>query len=126
MYSFISTNSTPYINITNRQGKCSSQCFPYYLQNLSYVLHCPFFTEFCISLFFLQNLPHPWLVIDDAHVNMVPLFRHINNYVQSGDYLIWEDTNPLAPHTFIGECTKETRIANCLIHSFPVGLNVTL
>ncbi len=42
----------------------------------------------------LAELPHPWLVIEDAHVNLVAVADYFHNHgLQSGDYLIIEDTN---------------------------------
>ena len=42
----------------------------------------------------LSTLPHPWLVIDDAHVNLFGILDYFhNNGLQNGDYLIIEDTN---------------------------------
>lgn len=41
----------------------------------------------------LMKLPHPWLVIDDAHVQIFSLFSYINNFLVSGDYYVIED-NP--------------------------------
>lgn len=51
----------------------------------------------------LKSLPHPWLVIDDAHVNVkavLDFFHH--NGLQSGDYMIIEDTNPKMWEAFEG------------------------
>ncbi len=43
----------------------------------------------------LLTLPHPWLIIEDAHVNSVGILKHFHkNGLQSGDYIIIEDTNP--------------------------------
>jgi len=43
---------------------------------------------------FLSSLPHPWLIIEDAHVNLVGILDYFHNHgLQSGDYLIIEDTN---------------------------------
>ena len=39
----------------------------------------------------LARLPHPWLVIDDAHVNVLELTLHVDRYVEVGDYYILED-----------------------------------
>lgn len=39
----------------------------------------------------LARLPHPWLVIDDAHVNVLDLTLHVDRYVEVGDYYILED-----------------------------------
>ena len=42
----------------------------------------------------LANLPHPWLVIEDAHVNLTGVLEYFHgNGLQGGDYLIVEDTN---------------------------------
>ncbi len=43
---------------------------------------------------FLSKLPHPWFVIEDAHVNTIGIMDHLHNHgLQSGDYVIIEDTN---------------------------------
>ena len=40
------------------------------------------------------NLPHPWLVIEDVHDNLVGILEHFhNNGLLNEDYLIIEDTN---------------------------------
>ncbi|MGB5633973.1 MAG: CmcI family methyltransferase [Waterburya sp.] len=42
----------------------------------------------------LSTLPHPWLIIEDTHVNLVGILDYLhNNGLQTGDYLIIEDTN---------------------------------
>ena len=42
----------------------------------------------------LSKLPHPWLVIEDVHNNLVGILEHFhNNGLEKGDYLIIEDTN---------------------------------
>jgi cephalosporin hydroxylase len=42
----------------------------------------------------LTALPHPWLVIEDAHVNLTGILEYFHNHgLQSEDYLIVEDTN---------------------------------
>ncbi len=46
----------------------------------------------------LAELPHPWLVIEDAHVNLTGLLGYLHDTgLQPGDYLIVEDTNPEIP-----------------------------
>ncbi|NET10351.1 MAG: cephalosporin hydroxylase [Symploca sp. SIO2B6] len=43
---------------------------------------------------FLENLPHPWLVIEDVHDNLTGILEHFHRHgLQTGDYLIIEDTN---------------------------------
>ena len=42
----------------------------------------------------LAKLPHPWLVIEDSHVNLVGILDYFHhNGLISGDYLIVEDTS---------------------------------
>lgn len=42
----------------------------------------------------LSALPHPWLIIEDAHINLKGVLEHFHqNGLRSGDYLIVEDTN---------------------------------
>lgn len=42
----------------------------------------------------LVTFPHPWLIIEDAHVNTITVIEHFHkNGLMSGDYLIIEDTN---------------------------------
>jgi len=44
----------------------------------------------------LAELPHPWLVIEDVHLNLVAVIDYFhNNGLSSGDYIIIEDTNQL-------------------------------
>ena len=39
----------------------------------------------------LARLPHPWIVVDDAHVRVLEVFRFLNRFLASGDYYIVED-----------------------------------
>jgi cephalosporin hydroxylase len=41
----------------------------------------------------LETLPKPWLVIEDAHVNVEELLSLLDQYLVQGDYLIVEDTS---------------------------------
>lgn len=42
----------------------------------------------------LSELPHPWLLIEDAHINLLEVLTYFHqNGLQSEDYLIVEDTN---------------------------------
>ena len=45
----------------------------------------------------LSKLPHPWAIIDDAHVNMNGTLGHLHHYLEEGDYIVVEDTNPYIP-----------------------------
>ena len=49
----------------------------------------------------LAELPHPLVLIDDAHVNVEGVYRHFHQHaMRTGDYLIIEDTVPWIPGTF--------------------------
>jgi len=39
----------------------------------------------------LAKLPHPWLVVDDAHTNLAKLVPYILGFMQEGDYYVIED-----------------------------------
>ncbi|WP_407169143.1 CmcI family methyltransferase [Bradyrhizobium sp. ORS 111] len=39
----------------------------------------------------LTGLPHPWLVTDDAHVQVFSIFSYLNRFLASGDYYVIED-----------------------------------
>ncbi|WP_083742427.1 CmcI family methyltransferase [Bradyrhizobium mercantei] len=39
----------------------------------------------------LTRLPHPWLVIDDAHVQIFSIFSYLSGLLVSGDYYVIED-----------------------------------
>ncbi len=42
----------------------------------------------------LSTLPHPWLVIEDVHDNLLGILEHFHHHgLETGDYLIIEDTN---------------------------------
>jgi cephalosporin hydroxylase len=40
----------------------------------------------------VSDLPHPWLLIEDTHQNLVPLLEYFDSHIIRGDYLIVEDT----------------------------------
>jgi len=43
---------------------------------------------------FLKGLPRPWLIAEDAHINLSEIMGYFHKFIQPGDYLIFEDTNP--------------------------------
>ncbi|MEZ6120701.1 MAG: CmcI family methyltransferase [Pirellulaceae bacterium] len=56
----------------------------------------------------LQELPHPFILIDDAHVNIDGVYGHFHQHaLRSGDYFIVEDTVPWIPGKF-GEADDQT------------------
>jgi cephalosporin hydroxylase len=40
----------------------------------------------------LLSLPHPWLLIEDAHVNVYEVLTYFDRFLQSEDFIIIEDT----------------------------------
>ena len=48
---------------------------------------------------FMSQLPHPWVVFEDAHENFSNVLGHFHKFMQQGarDYLIVEDTDPRIP-----------------------------
>jgi cephalosporin hydroxylase len=45
-----------------------------------------------ISDFDTKNLPHPWIILEDAHVEVNKVVSHFEKHMQIGDYMIIEDT----------------------------------
>lgn len=43
---------------------------------------------------FLARLPHPWIFIEDSHVNLDALLRYFHQHCLQGDYMVVEDTSP--------------------------------
>ncbi|KYC36600.1 hypothetical protein WA1_43730 [Scytonema hofmannii PCC 7110] len=41
---------------------------------------------------FLRNAPHPWLFIEDAHVNVHGVLCHFHRYFKQGDYVVIEES----------------------------------
>lgn len=54
---------------------------------------------------FLRSTPHPWLFVEDAHVNVYGVLSHFHSYFQKGDYVVIEDS--LAKQDVISKFTKE-------------------
>lgn len=49
----------------------------------------------------LADMPHPMVLIDDAHVNISGVYGHFHRHgLVAGDYLVVEDTAPWIPGTF--------------------------
>jgi len=45
-----------------------------------------------ISNFNIENLPHPWLIVEDAHVEVNRVISYFEKHMQIGDYMIIEDS----------------------------------
>ncbi|MES0033291.1 CmcI family methyltransferase [Mesorhizobium sp. M0040] len=39
----------------------------------------------------LKRLPHPWLVVDDAHIQVFSIFSYLGRFLLPGDYYVIED-----------------------------------
>ena len=46
---------------------------------------------------FMENLAHPWVVIEDAHENLANTLKHFHQFMKQGDYFVVEDTDPYIP-----------------------------
>ncbi|KAK2557359.1 Rhamnosyl O-methyltransferase [Acropora cervicornis] len=71
---------------------------------------CPLARE-CPDVTYIEGdeLPHPWFINEDVHVNVVGLLEYLDKFTEPGDYLLVEDTNPIKP-TYIGQgLVKELR-----------------
>ena len=44
------------------------------------------------SIFDVETLPHPWLIIEDAHVNVNGVMEYFSKHMYEGDYMIIEDS----------------------------------
>ena len=42
----------------------------------------------------LQELPHPWLVVEDCHVSVRETMMYLAQQMEVGDYIVIEDTSP--------------------------------
>jgi len=45
----------------------------------------------------LESLPHPWILTEDAHTNLVEVIEYFHGFLREGDYMVFEDTNPHYP-----------------------------
>ena len=57
----------------------------------------------------LEPLAHPWLVIEDCHVNTVGIIEYLHQFMKVGDYLVVEDTSLALPNEDISneDCELE-------------------
>ena len=53
----------------------------------------------------IENLPHPWLILEDAHIEVNKVIKYFEKHMQIGDYIIIEDSvgkklsNLIVPNT---------------------------
>ncbi|MGL3104497.1 CmcI family methyltransferase [Bradyrhizobium sp. BR 1432] len=75
----------------------------------------------------LMRLPHPWLAIDDAHVQVFSVFSYLNQFLTSGDYYVIED-HPMSADREIIDGLQLVEQAGFLIDTYytdAFGKNVT-
>jgi cephalosporin hydroxylase len=60
----------------------------------------------------LKNLPHPWIVIEDAHQNTEGILCHFSKMFRSGDYIVVEDSRGKRKdlETFSRQCGEFFRV----------------
>ena len=63
-------------------------------ENVTFIQGDSFALEKSLTPQFLSKLPHPWVVIEDAHANMRGVLEYFHAFTTEGDYLVVEDTNP--------------------------------
>ena len=44
------------------------------------------------TIFDIENLPHPWIILEDAHVEVNKVMTYFEKRMHVGDYMIIEDT----------------------------------
>ena len=68
---------------------------------------------------FLHDLPHPWLIHEDAHTNIYGIMEYFNQFMKTNDYFMIEDLSPIKPQKLgAGRITSEFDVAG------NYGLNV--
>ena len=76
--------------------------------NVTFIKGDSYKIEESFPLSFLQELPHPWLIIEDAHENVSNILEYFQQYMKTGDYFIVEDTSPLlSTHCGVGRIYKD-------------------
>ena len=68
---------------------------------------------------FLHDLPHPWLIHEDAHTNIYGIMEYFNQFMKTNDYFVVEDLSPIKPRKIgVGRINTEFKVAG------NYGLNV--
>lgn len=75
----------------------------------------------------LMRLPHPWLVIDDAHVQVFSIFSFLRDLLVSGDYYVIEDV-PISANKEIIDGLQLVEQSGFLVDTYytdAFGINLT-
>ena len=70
----------------------------------------------------LAGAAHPWLLIEDAHVNVGPVLAYFDHFLQRGDYLIVEDSRE--KHEILGAWITDRYLVDTRYTDF-FGRNAT-
>lgn len=65
---------------------------PVEYKNVTFIQGDAYEIEASLNAEFLNQLPHPWLVIEDAHVNVQQVLNYFHQFLKQGDYLNVEDS----------------------------------
>jgi hypothetical protein len=75
-----------------------------------------------------EQLPHPWLVVDDSHENLDKLIPFVASYMTPGDYYVLEDVLIWQNSRIIADMVDMCRNLGFLVDSKytdAFGVNVT-
>ena len=72
---------------------------------------------------FLKAQPHPFVVIDDAHVNFDKVMDYFHCHLIPGDYIICEDTCPNVPASALDSSEYKEPLGFEKLHSWKKFLN---
>ena len=61
-------------------------------KNVTFLKGDSYEIETALDAQMLNKLPHPWLVIEDAHVNVQGVLNYLHQFLKQGDYLNIEDS----------------------------------
>lgn len=63
-------------------------------KNVTYLRGDCFEIEKTLSRSFLEKLPKPFLIIEDAHANVLDVLSYLQEFMSAGDYFFIEDSSP--------------------------------
>ncbi len=73
-----------------------------------------------------QKLPHPWLVIDDAHVNVLGVLDWVSQFTAPGDYYVIEDVVGMLPASELGQLLASRQFLVDTFYCDNYGYNLTI
>ena len=84
---------TEIITIDKKNDGISSKLFAY--PNIQFILGDVLNVEELLPAQKLELLPHPWLVVEDAHTHLSVIVNHLYPFLATGDYFVVEDLGVL-------------------------------